>query len=190
MRRSVRFCVEHSRRGPAFDVHSRRMSSGGLDHSSFSQRDGLAHAVGKRDGFAHTEVEVYLSLLRTTEELSVEFDELFKEHGLSQTQYNAMRILRGHGTPIPSGLVARQMVTREPDITRLLERLVKQGYVRRKRSEDDRRVMLAALTQSGLDVLNELDGPVLALHRRQLKHMPPEALRELIVLLERIRSVR
>ena len=165
------------------------MLSGGTEHPNETHPDGLAAEVGKRDAFEHPEVELYLNLIRAAEQLSEQFDALFKRFGLSQTQYNAMRIMRGHGAPIPSGLVARQMVTREPDITRLLERLVKLGLVKRKRSDQDRRIMLAGLTEEGSALLAELDQPVLDLHQRQLAHLGDAQLQAAIDLLERVRDV-
>jgi len=160
------------------------------DSSGRAARVTLKEELGKRDAFELPEQEVYLNLLRTAEHLGAPFDALFKAHGLSQTQYNALRIMRGHGEPIASSTVARQMVTREPDITRLLDRLVKRGLVTRQRSDADRRVMLTSLTSEGEGLLAEMDGPVRELHERQLAHMSREELRTLSGLLERAREER
>jgi MarR family transcriptional regulator, 2-MHQ and catechol-resistance regulon repressor len=131
---------------------------------------------------------VYHNLLRTTERLCEQFDALFKAHGLTQTRYNALRILRGHEGPVPSGTVAREMVNREPDVTRLLERLERSGLIERRRSTKDRRVMLASLTVAGAEVLASLDEPVMRLHREQLAHIGAEELRTLSDLLVRARE--
>lgn len=166
------------------------MTTGGNNKDNRSHRSALAEQIGKRGPFEHPEVELYLNLIRSAEQLSEAFDALFKEHGISQTQYNALRILRGHGGPTPSGVVARQMVTREPDITRLLERLVKLGLIERERSSEDRRVMLARLTDAGAELLERLEAPVLELHRSQFAHLAESEIDDANALIERLRRER
>ena len=134
------------------------------------------------------EIEVFLNLLRTCQRLCEQFDALFKAHGLTNSQYDALRILRGHDEPMPAGAVAREMVKREPDITRLLCRLEDAGYVSRDRCSVDKRVVLTHLTPEGAAVLAQLDDPVRSLHREQLAHMSQEDLRTLSNLLERARE--
>lgn len=163
------------------------MSSGGSDQHQ-SQLDGLARQIGTRAPFDSPEQEVYLNLLRTAGRLSRQFDDLFKRHGLSHTRYNVLRILRGHDGPVPSGTIAKEMVNREPDITRLLGRLERAGLVQRNRSSQDRRVMLVSLTPEGAALLAMLDEPVLDLHRAQLSHIPDAELRTLSDLLVRARA--
>lgn len=130
-------------------------------------------------------LEAYINVLRTAEMLSRREMTLLKANGLSSTQYNALRILRGAG---PEGLacheVANRMITRDPDITRLLDRLEARGLVVRVRASTDRRVVHARITPAGLDQIAPLDAPVHALHLEQLGHMGPERLRQLIELLE------
>ncbi len=164
------------------------MTSGGNDKTENTTPRGLARELGKRGPFQSDAQELYLNLLRTSERLSEQFDALFKAHGLSQTQYNALRILRGHAVPISSGTVGRELLNREPDITRLLDRLVKMKFVVRERCERDRRIMLASLTPSGYELLAELDDPVSALQAKQLKHMTRDEMRTMIDLLERARE--
>ncbi len=148
----------------------------------------IGQAIGKTGPFSSIEQETFISLLRTVSLLMEPFDALFKAHGLSEPQYNALRILRGHGRPIPSGTVAAQMVARDPDITRLLDRLAKAGFVERTKSDKDKRVVLASITDEGLELLNRLDEPVLKLHRQQFGSMSEDELKGLNRLLAAIRS--
>ncbi len=134
------------------------------------------------------EETVYLDLLRTAEALSRPFAQLFKTEDLSPAQYNVLRILRGS----PNGLTCREigerMITRDPDITRLLDRLVKRKLIERSRSDRDRRMVLARITAGGLDVLGRLDRPVRDLHRQLLGPLGAERLQALAQLLEACRS--
>jgi DNA-binding MarR family transcriptional regulator len=114
--------------------------------------------------------------------------ELFRTVGLSPTQYNALRILRGAGEPgLTCGEIASRLITADPDVTRLLDRLEKAQLIARVRSTEDRRVVRARITPAGLEALAGLDGPVAALHVRQLGHMGRERLATLIELLESAR---
>ncbi len=135
------------------------------------------------------EAEAYLSLQRAADALLREVEQTLKPAGLSPTQYNILRILRGTG---PGGLACREigcrMITRDPDITRLLDRLVARGLVRRARERNDRRVVKTTITAEGLRILKELDEPVSSLHRRQLRHMDRRRLRLLVRLLEQARE--
>ena len=133
--------------------------------------------------------EVYLTLFRTHETLLFEFKMLFKELGLSEPQYNALRILRANRKPLQVYQVAERMLTREPDITRIFDRLVRGGFVERTRGEEDRRVVWVDLTAEGREILKKLDRPLLALHRKQLGHLGVRKLRSLSELLEEARGV-
>ncbi len=131
------------------------------------------------------EDEVFVRLLRTTDALLREVEQVLKPAGLSHAQYNVLRILRGAG---PEGLACREigcrMITRDPDITRLVDRLEARGLVSRERERADRRVVRTRITAEGLRILKELDEPISALHRRQLRHVPAGRLRLLARLLE------
>jgi DNA-binding MarR family transcriptional regulator len=137
------------------------------------------------------EQEVFLSLLRAADELMRDVEELLKPFGLSPTQYNVLRILRGAGD---DGLACRdigaRMITRDPDVTRLLDRLEARQLIRRHRSTEDRRVVLAEISASGRALLKELDEPIVAMHRGQLGHLGPDKLRKLAELLEAARGGR
>jgi DNA-binding MarR family transcriptional regulator len=135
------------------------------------------------------EEQVFVNLLRTADALARGGEALLKPTGLSATHYNVLRILRGAET---EGLACREvgcrMISRDPDITRLLDRMESRGLIARAREEEDRRVVKARITAEGLRVLGELDAPVQELHRRQLHHLPAKELRQLSRLLERART--
>jgi DNA-binding MarR family transcriptional regulator len=135
------------------------------------------------------EAQVFVNLLRTADALARGAEALLKPTGLSATQYNVLRILRGAG---PEGLACREvgcrMISRDPDITRLMDRMESRGLIARARGEEDRRVVKTRLTAEGLRILGELDAPVQELHRWQLHHLPAKELRQLSRLLERART--
>ncbi len=137
----------------------------------------------------HLEEQVFVNVMRTADALARGGEALLKPTGLSATQYNVLRILRGAGT---QGLACREvgcrMISRDPDITRLLDRMESRGLIARAREEQDRRVVKTRITPEGLRVLAELDAPVQELHRRQLHHLPAKELRQLSRLLERVRA--
>ncbi len=133
--------------------------------------------------------EVYLNLLRTADALLREVEATLKPASLSHAQYNVLRILRGAG---PGSLACREigdrMLTRDPDITRLLDRLEARGLVTRSRERADRRVVKTRITAEGLRILRGLDEPIAALHRRQVQHIGARRLRSLVGLLEQVRE--
>ena len=135
------------------------------------------------------EEDVFVSFQRAADWLLQGVERLLKPHGLSPAQYNVLRILRGAG---PEGLscreVAERMVTRDPDMTRLLDRLEKQALISRERRKDDRRVVTTRITPHGLDLLKRLDQPMRNLHREQLRHVPPPRLKTLGKLLNQVRA--
>ena len=140
----------------------------------------LQQEIGKQSPFEVREQEAYLNLLRTACSLEAEFDRFFRDHGLSHATYNALRILRGHGPEgAPSQTIGKELITPVPDVTRLVDRLVKAKLAERSRVASDRRVVMVKITKGGLDLLALLDKPVLELHRSQFKHMTPDDVREL-----------
>ncbi len=151
-------------------------------------KSALQEEINKRHPFECPEEEAALNLLRTVDHFGQEFTRLFHEHELSAPQYNVLRILRGRGGDgLPCVEIAGQMITRMPDITRLVDRLEAAGLVERRRIEQDRRVVLVRITPAGLDILARLDRPVLDLHRRQLGHLTRAELAELNRLLVKAR---
>ncbi len=142
----------------------------------------------KRRRAACPEEGAFLDLLRTTDMLSRGLVHVLKTEDLSPTQYNVLRILRGAPPGLPCGEIASRMITRDPDVTRLLDRLEKRGLISRCRETKDRRTVMARITPHGLKVLTRLDEPVRAAHRRQLGHLRRERLRTLMELLLVARS--
>ena len=132
---------------------------------------------------------IFVALLRTADALSQEAEQLLKAAGLTGTQYNVLRILRGAE---PEGLPCRgigdRMISHDPDMTRLLDRMEKRGLITRERQIDDRRVVKTRITPQALSLLKTLDQPVHELHKRQFRHMPAARLKILNRLLEEVRA--
>jgi len=130
------------------------------------------------------EEAAFLDLLRTCDLLSRGPAQFLKSEDLSSTQYNVLRILRGAPpTGLPCGEIADHMITRDPDITRLLDRLEKRELISRCRETKDRRMVVARVTPQGLKLLARLDEPVQELHRKQLGHLGSARLKKLQDLL-------
>jgi DNA-binding MarR family transcriptional regulator len=150
---------------------------------------GLQAELKQKVPFTSREQEAYLSLLRTADALRAQVEARLKEFGLTGTQYNALRILRGAG---PEGLPCREigdrMITHDPDITRLLNRLEDRGFVKRTRARHDRRVIYGKITVAGLKLLREMDNPIEKHGREMLRHVGQEKLKQLIDLLELVRG--
>ena len=133
--------------------------------------------------------DVFVNLLRTADALSRGAEALLKSAGLSATQYNVLRILRGAGSEgLACSEIGCRMISRDPDITRLLDRMESRGLIARAREKEDRRVVKTRITAEGLRALEKLDAPVRDLHHRQLHHVPAKELLQLSRLLERARS--
>jgi DNA-binding MarR family transcriptional regulator len=139
--------------------------------------------LDQRQRSGNPEETAFLDLLRTTDMLSRGLIAVLKREDLSPTQYNVLRILRGAPEGLPCGEVANRMITRDPDITRLLDRLEKRGLISRTRESRDRRMVMARITPQGLKLLGRLDEPVQETHRKQLGHLGRERLRTLTELL-------
>ncbi len=150
--------------------------------------DGLPQEIRKRRPFESPEPQAMLDILRTAWALEAPFERLFRKQGLTTPQYNVLRILRGEGRRIPSLAIAEQMVTRVPDITRLVDRLETAGWVQRERSTEDRRIVYVSITQKGTDLLARLDEPVSELHENALEHLTRKELVELTRLLAKARQ--
>ena len=151
----------------------------------------LADEIRMTRPFQLPELEAFLNLARTYDQLAWQLNEIFKPHGVTMQQYNVLRILRGAGDDgLPSLEIAHRMVTRVPDITRLVDRMERNGWVERERSTTDRRVVRVRLTGDGRRVADELEGPTNEGHRRQLGHLEPEELETLNRLLEKARCPR
>jgi DNA-binding MarR family transcriptional regulator len=134
------------------------------------------------------EEAAFLDLLRTTDMLSRGLVQVLKVEDLSSTQYNVLRILRGAPEGLPCGEIANRMITRDPDVTRLLDRLEKRALISRCRETKDRRTVRARIAPEGLRVLARLDDPIQTAHRQQLGHLGRERLQALTELLQLSRA--
>ncbi|HEX5413596.1 MAG TPA: MarR family transcriptional regulator [Terriglobia bacterium] len=149
----------------------------------------LQAEIKQKAPFTSIEQEVYLNLLKTGDALSQPVEKLLRGSGLSATQYNVLRILRGAGRQgLTCGETAERMVTHDPDVTRLLDRLEKRKLIARSRDAGDRRVVTTRITPGGIRVLGSLDKPLAELHRSLFKHIPKRDLRKLSSLLDQVRS--
>ncbi|HEV3142643.1 MAG TPA: MarR family transcriptional regulator [Gemmataceae bacterium] len=148
----------------------------------------LQRELKKKRPFESPYEEALLSLVRTNDRLQIQFARLFREHRLTPSQYNILRILRGEGKPLPILEIASRTVCVVPGITGLIDRLERAGLVNRLRCDKDRRVIYVALTDQGMSTLAELDEPLQARHRELLGHLSSTEVTELIRLLEKLRA--
>jgi DNA-binding MarR family transcriptional regulator len=134
------------------------------------------------------ESRIFVGILQAADTLGQEAEQLLKAAGLTGAQYNVLRILRGAE---PQGLPCRgigdRMISHDPDMTRLLDRMEKRGLITRERQTDDRRVVKTRITSPALSLLKTLDRPVHELHKRQFRHMSAARLKILSDLLEKVR---
>jgi DNA-binding MarR family transcriptional regulator len=149
----------------------------------------LSEEIKQTKPFASVHEEAFLNLARTAAVLGHSFAEAVKPFGITSTQYNVLRILRGAGK---AGLcrneVRDRLLAQVPDVTRLLDRMEEAGLVERARDLSDRRVVSTRITADGLRLLKALDAPVLELHRAQLGHLSKGQLKSLIDLLSLARE--
>ena len=149
----------------------------------------LSLELKQRKPFRNLREEAMLNIWRTGDVLAEGLDLLLKSYDLSRGQYNVLRILRGAGEEgIPFGEVAERLLTRGPDVTRMVDRLARGGLAERVRVARDRRVILAKITPRALILLAELDGPVARLTDRMMGQLPNTRLKALIKCLEELRS--
>jgi len=148
----------------------------------------LQHELKKRGPFASLAQEVILNIARTGDQLLVRADRLLREHGLTGSQYNVLRILRGEGQPLPMLEIASRMVQIVPGITGLIDRLEAAELVHRERSTEDRRVIWVSITDKALAVLAALDEPLVNLEKKLVGCLSSEEQRELIRVLEKVRE--
>ena len=138
--------------------------------------------------FDSLEQEVYLNLWRTYDRLRALEEELFGRYDLTPQQYNALRLLAAERPGKLRTLdLAGRLVSRAPDITRLLDKLEQRGLIERDRPADNRRDVHVGITEAGLALLRELREPLRACHARQLGHLSPREIEDLIALLRAAR---
>jgi DNA-binding MarR family transcriptional regulator len=159
-------------------------------------RSVLADEIKKKLPFESASEEAMLNLMRTHSALAGPSETLFKEFGISPPKYNILRILRGSKKTgecgkygLPSLDIAERMITRVPDITRLVDGLESDGLVARMRCTEDRRVVYVGITQAGINLLEKMDSPVTELNRRLLAHFSKEELAEFNRLLVKARQI-
>jgi DNA-binding MarR family transcriptional regulator len=128
--------------------------------------------------------ELFVTLQRVADRLLQDTQMALKPSGLSPQQYNVLRILRGAKSRLSCTEIASRMINRDPDMTRLLDRIEAKGWIERSRDGEDRRVVLASITKAGLALLAELDAPVQESHRRQFEILDGAAKRTVIEALK------
>lgn len=149
----------------------------------------LQKEIKQKKPFKSKEVELYLNLARTSEALGWKIAGFLKNYELTGVQYNTLRILRGAGEEgLICNEISERLITKDSDITRLLNRLEDRGLVVRERNPNDRRHVITKITGAGLKLLAEIDEPLEALHRSQLGHLGEELIEQLNALLVLARS--
>jgi DNA-binding MarR family transcriptional regulator len=149
----------------------------------------LAREIQQTKPFASLEEEALLNLARTFEALAGKVTDLLKRYQLTSTQYNMLRILRGAGTDgLTCSQATERMLTPDPDVTRLLDRMEAHHLIARERSQQDRRVVITRITAEGLALAAEIDPPLANLLRTLMSHVGRDRLMELIDILEALRE--
>ncbi len=148
----------------------------------------LAAELGKQSEFDCLQEETYLNLVRTCEPLQAEFARFFKSHGISDPQYNALRILRGAGRPLQVYQIAEHMISQQTDISRLIHRLHAADLIRRERCDEDRRVVWVELTDKAKRLLKKMDQPLQRIHAAQFPSLSRQELKTLNDLLFKARQ--
>lgn len=149
----------------------------------------LASELRQTKPFASIEEEALLNLSRTHEFIQQRAVEFFKQFQLTATQYNILRILRGAGKEgLSCSQASERMVTADPDITRLLDRLETRNLIARERSREDRRVVISRITENGLDLLRTIDKPLAGFIQKHVGHIGREKTEHLVEILESIRQ--
>jgi DNA-binding MarR family transcriptional regulator len=148
----------------------------------------LKAEIKQNKPFASLEEEVFLNLQRTANVLTGKIAEILKPFELSHIQYNVLRILRGSAKGLACSEIGERLVTKDPDITRLLDRLEKRGLIVRGRYERDKRVVIVRITETGLELLQALDADINLAPRRMLGHLGKDMLEKLNALLILVRK--
>ena len=134
------------------------------------------------------EDRVFVTILKAADALGQEVEQLLRSRGLTAAQYNVLRILRGaEPAGLPCKQISDRMISHDPDMTRLLDRMEKRRLITRARQTDDRRVVRTRITRQGLDLLKTFDQPVRELHKRQFRHITSARLKALSKILEDVR---
>jgi DNA-binding MarR family transcriptional regulator len=152
----------------------------------------LQREIGKRHPFDSPAEEAFLNIARAAATLEASHEAIFKSHGLSGATYNILRILRGEqlagNRSVPMATIGERLIARVPDVTRLVDRLERARLVERCRTPRDRRLVLVSMTDQGLALLGQIEGPLEDLLKAQFAHMTPDELSQLSTLLVKARS--
>ena len=148
----------------------------------------LQHELGKKRPFESPEKEAMLNIARTSDQFQNRFGKLFRSFGLTGSQHNVLRILRGEGRPMRCDEIRCRMIQVVPAMTGILDRLEQDGFVSRTRCEKDGRVVHVDLTTKAKNVLQKIDGPLTDLYRECLGHLSRTELDQLSTLLEKARQ--
>ena len=140
--------------------------------------------------FSLSEEEATLAICRTADVLQQRILEVLRQFGVTPSQYNVLRILYGSPNGLACKEISDRMVTHDPDVTRLLDRMENRRWIKRKRSKDDRRVVFACITLSGSKLLEDVKPLISALHTQQYQSWEPRQLKQLIELLDRVRELK
>ena len=158
-----------------------------LDNSCLHDYYHFMISRSKAAGAAPLEDQIFVALLKSADALASEADQLMKANGLTSAQYNVLRILRGAGPDgLPCNAIGERMISRDPDMTRLLDRMENRELITRERQKEDRRVVKARITDEGLKLLKKMDAPIRELHKSQFAHMTSARLKSLMDLLSEV----
>ena len=150
---------------------------------------GIREEIKQTKPFRNLEEETLLALMRTSDQVQRRIAEAMKPFDISPTQYNALRILRGGGeTGLPCSEIGGRMINHDPDITRLVDRLVKRGLVQRSRDSKDRRVITTRITAAGLELLKKMEKPMSEFPVHVFRALGEQKLQNLLKLLGTIRQ--
>lgn len=165
------------------------LRASGFDNCRYNDYIDPVSSSSHKSSGTHAEAGLFVAFMQIADTFGAQAEQVIKTTGLTAAQYNVLRILRGAGR---DGLACREigerMISRDPDITRLLDRMEKRNLITRERQSDDRRVVKTYVTPEGLELLKTLDRPVSALHKRQFQGIAPAKLKVLAAMLEEIRS--
>ncbi len=154
-----------------------------------AKKKGIREELKQTKPFFSIAQEAFLSVQRTADTLSQKIEQFLKPWGISGTQYNVLRILRGAGSEgLRCGEIGERMITHDPDITRLLTRMEKAGWIERARYSGDRRVVLTKINRRGLELLKQIDKPIEQFTQELGSDIPEKRFRELIDILDEIRN--
>lgn len=142
----------------------------------------------KQENFESPQVKAWMNVIYTYNQMTDQVNQAFKQFEITSQQYNVLRILRGRkGKPVCCGEVKEVMLDKNPDLTRLSDRLIKKGLIERSVNEQNRRQVQLTITQKGLDLLEEMD-PVIKEHNQFLMNLSDSEAEKLSVLMEKLRQ--